>query len=132
MYNTFNQKRNRNISGILFEEVPLHYSKIKNVNFEYINIGRTLTETHNFSIISALSYRHAGAALGEVDNSRVELVFQEVSMCHNSPSQRQTGGSHQGRSHHVALSGRYCGGETGEVAAACESWQIKQSNMQMN
>lgn len=46
------------------------------------------------------SYRHAGAALGEVDHSRVELVFEEVSMRHHSPSQSQTGGSHQRCSYH--------------------------------
>lgn len=73
------------------------------------------------------SYRHAGAALGEVDHSRVELVFEEVSVCHHSPSQCQTGGRHQGCSHHFGLSYRYCSGETDEgrkEEEGCCKWKL--------
>lgn len=49
------------------------------------------------------SYRHAGAALGEIDDRWVKLVFEEISMGNDSPSQCQTGGSHQGCSNHFGI-----------------------------
>lgn len=45
---------------------------------------------------------HAGATLGEVDHSGVELVFEQVGMGNHSASQSQTGGSHQRCTHHCA------------------------------
>ncbi len=70
--------------------------------------SNSFNQTQGLTSLQHCSYRHAGAALGEVDHSRVELVFEEVSMCHHGPSQCQTGGSHQGCSYHFGLSYRYC------------------------
>lgn len=78
----------------------------------WVKHSNYFNHTEDWTSLWYWSYRHAGAALGEVDHSRVELVFEEVSMCHHSPSQCQTGGSHQGWSYHFGLSCRYCRGET--------------------
>lgn len=50
-----------------------------------------------------LTYRHAGAAFGEVHDGRVELMFEQVGVGHHGAGQRHTGGGHQGCSHHCGL-----------------------------
>lgn len=59
--------------------------------------------------VCGYTYCHAGATLGEVDHRGIELVLKEVSMGHHSPSQGQTGGSHQDCSHHLG--------------SRCRSWE---------
>lgn len=68
-------------------------------------------------------YRHAGAALGEVDHRGVELVFEEISVCHHGPSQRQAGGGHQDCSYHHGLgcTGKGPRGNATAESRACKS-----------
>lgn len=69
-----------------------------------ILICATVKDGYDRSKSLHCSYRHAGAALGEVHHSGVELVFEQVRMSHHSSSQRQAGGGHQGCSYHLGLS----------------------------
>lgn len=115
MYNTWYQKQNRKQKLICFTNFTMSLIEEILSNFKiliWVKHSNYFNHTEDWTSLWYWSYRHAGAALGEVDHSRVELVFEEVSMCHHSPSQCQTGGSHQGWSYHFGLSCRYCRGET--------------------
>lgn len=88
-------------------------------------------------LIFGFTYRHAGATLGEVDHCGIELVFEEVSMGHHSPSQRQTGGSHQHCPHHLENRCRAWEGKKWQkvIQTKCEEncslKRLKHSSMQV-
>lgn len=71
-----------------------------------------ITTMKKIIVLFGFTYCHAGATLGEVDHRGIELVFEEVSMSHHSPSQSQTGGSHQNCSHHLGSRCRFWEGNT--------------------
>ena len=114
MYNTWHQKQtHKKLIGPNVTDRPFGGNIITFKDIIWGKMSKLLQSRARFDLLC--SYRHAGAAFGEVHHSRVELVLEEVSVCHHSPSQCQTGGRHQGCSHHFGLSFRYCGGETHEV-----------------
>lgn len=98
MYNTWWHKHNCGLTAV----------KTPRYLFCWVR-GKKKQKNAFLLFVCGYTYCHAGATLGEVDHRGIELVLEEVSMGHHSPSQGQTGGSHQDCSHHLG--------------SRCRSWE---------